>query len=215
MASKNLVQYLESIEENTTKKTISDQIGEDFREYLKNSKVYYYESDIRKFNNKKRKDIYKTIGILVLYVFLLIFNIVNSDVRTVFNWRILIPIILILNASFALVYTAKRKDKVLANSKFNRKNIEFYEHNNILETEIKNTLIYFLNKILFIILIIVSFVLITILGILSYIEAFLPAFLILIYGMFLTINYEYSEYMFETETSYVVTNLYFWKKYNK
>lgn len=137
MSNKNVIQYLEDIESNVANKSISEQIGENFMKYLNNASVYYYESDLRKFNKEKKNSIYLSITILFGIFILLLINII-LDLKG--NFYIILYLLMMLYKIIDLILIIKTPNKRFASSNFNKEKIKFYEHNDILKTETSSVL---------------------------------------------------------------------------
>lgn len=218
MSDKSIIQYLEGIESSVSNKSISAQIGEDFRKYLNNASVYYYESDLRKFNKKKKKSIYSSIIILSVIFILLLINIIVCLNEKYFDFFVLFYLFMMLCKIFDLILIIKTPNKRLASSNFNKTKIKFYEHNNKLEEETTSSFIFISFCVVSILLLLGSFfVLITNLkyNYVGSIYNFIAIFFLARFTIPVSFNIKYSEYIFELDDSYVVTDLREWKKYDK
>lgn len=218
--NRSVIDMLSDIEGSLIKKkTISDQIGEPFDEYLKTSKVFLYESDIRKFNTDKKKG--KNFALLLLLVSIVItligvmFSVKNKnltlDIVICYCALILIPII-------HLLIISKQKNKMIANSKWINRKYEFYIHENQLKYEIKKGELLILFDILTYMLLVIVFVysvknLGTFFGVMN-IVAVMP--IASLNTLCICSNPNYSYFVFEKSDSYVITNLRdLWEKHKK
>ena len=218
MSNKSVIQYLEGIESNVSNKSISEQIGEDFRKYLNNASVYYYESDLRKFNKKKKKSIYSSIIILSVIFILLLINIIVCLNGKHFDFFVLFYLFMMLCKIFDLILIIKTPNKRLASSNFNKTKIKFYEHNNKLEEETTSSFIFIGFRVVSVLLYLGSlFVFIITLNdnLAVALFNFMAIFFLARFTIPVSFNIKYSEYIFELDDSYVVTDLIEWKKYDK
>lgn len=222
MANKTIIEHLETIETSVSNKSISEQIGEDFRKYLYNSTLYFYETDIRKFKNTKKRKINKILILLCIEILFLITSIIFSIINTYFSLLIVSYLCVILITLLSLIYYYfGNKQKQIANSKFNPINIEFYEHDNHLEEEKSYGKVYIIFSILKVIILVFSLIL----GIIAVVNSktsydFLGFMSLIIiqsasYTLCSDIRYYYSKYVFETDNSYIITNLVKWEKIEK
>lgn len=215
-----------SIKTETHNPTISDLIGEPADEYIRLSKVYYYEPDERKFQNHRKKQVKKYSIFVGVYSLIILFHIIVSCVyNVVLPYLYIGDLVLIALQIFNLVYSTKQTSKKLADSKWNIKNHRFYIYDKKLGEENSNSL---LSKLL-VIYRIISYLLF-IVSVMPYIfnppidglqlVLGLPhyAFVLLVMGMHFsgTDYYWYHYFIFDNIYSYVITNgRRDWKKIQK
>lgn len=215
-----------SIKTETHNPTISDLIGEPADEYIRSSKVYYYEPDERKFQNHRKKQVKKYSIFVGVYSLIILFHIIVSCVyNVVLPYLYIGDLVLIALQIFNLVYSTKQTSKKLADSKWNIKNHRFYIYDKKLGEENSNSL---LSKLL-VIYRIISYLLF-IVSVMPYIfnppidglqlVLGLPhyAFVLLVMGMHFsgTDYYWYHYFIFDNIYSYVITNgRRDWKKIQK
>lgn len=134
--SKSVIEHLEDIEEQLKSKeseqvTISSLIGEPFDPYFDSSTIYYYESDERRFDKHKQRQITKIIisliALLVPFALDIALSVITGEYQ-VFN--LIADLIYVSPAVGYLVYALKQKRKKLANSKWNIRNHVFYKYEN-------------------------------------------------------------------------------------
>ena len=134
--SKSVIEHLEDIEEQLKSKeseqvTISSLIGEPFAPYFDSSTIYYYESDERRFDKHKQRQITKIIisliALLVPFALDIALSVITGEYQ-VFN--LIADLIYVSPAVGYLVYALKQKRKKLANSKWNIRNHVFYKYEN-------------------------------------------------------------------------------------
>ncbi len=207
--------------------SINSKIGESFEEYFKESEVYYYEPDERKFQNHRKKQVKRYIIISLLYLIPIIAHILVSVVcKTSFVLLYIADVAFIATPLFMLIYESKQKSKKIANSKWNFYNHIFYIYDNNLGDENKEgmiSLIFSIYKLLSFVFFICA-VLPYLFGKLSHdSKEFLAIIHFIIAYVFLNLQiiiknrkYYYHEYIFEKEDSYIITNGgWSWEKHNK
>lgn len=232
--NRSVVERLDDIEKkvtwNTNPPTISEQIGEDFGEYLKSSTLFYYEPDERKFVGwKKRKIIslaiyfFFEIVILALSVFFWLDGIADGAI-----WGFLASLILLIVLVLALVMTIRSKPIMKAQSPLNFQNHYFYlaEELRLVKEEEKTGLAVWIAKILSY----ASAILFIVSLIVGIMDIHGDTWLVLLFamgmtgGMMLAIlvsslpfrSYHYpSHYIFEKEDSRVIRYHHQWRKEKK
>lgn len=219
---RSVTDRLQSIEDslNNRKKSISEQIEEDFVKYLNNSTIYYYENDERKFNNFIKKRKFTILIYLILIFMLLVINIIHS-IRTdeVIIFLYINISLYLFEVIYYYIFLKRQTHKKLSFSAFNIHNTIFYTLNNSLKIERSVGII---NKILMIfkVIVIIFSILCSLFVIVKFNNSFLLALInimfIPIYSkMFKNEEYTYDYYIFEKNDSYIVTDLILWKKYTK
>ena len=128
-----------SIKTETHNPTISDLIGEPADEYIRSSKVYYYEPDERKFQNHRKKQVKKYSIFVGIYSLIILFHIIVSCVyNVVLPYLYIGDLVLIALPIFNLIYSIRLKSKTLADSKWNIRNHRFYIYDKKLGQEDSN-----------------------------------------------------------------------------
>lgn len=231
-SNRSVVDHLEGIEDslseiNKLDLPLSEQIGEPFDEYLKNSEVYYYEPDNRRFEKYKKGQIKKLLIFLFLYIIPIIFHIfMNVCLCDLSCFSFIADIIFILPTVIYLIYTVKVKNKKLAVSKWNVVNHHFYTYDKFLgEDESNGT---FKNiMIVFKIICFATSVLLQLIDIIKFDAQLFDNIIFLIYfGFSLGLSpfyfflnyykeYFYDTYILEQKASYVIYSRGKCKKINK
>ncbi len=234
MSNKSVIEHLEDIENkiDSKERSVSEQVGEDFNNYLKNSTLYYYEPNIRCFKSQIKS---KRIWLLIFCFIFLILGII--DIYFI-NYRdaygnltdnnkmtvILIYIIKILGCLplvLNFIYFLIQRPKKLAKSIWNKTNKEIYIFDNHLNNnKSMGFMKIFLNS-LTLILVAVYFILFIanidlISNLNNYIfDIFYLSTLFLITLIYNNLDISYSGYIYEKEDSYIVEYDNKWTKYNK
>lgn len=219
---RSVIDRLQSIEDslNHSEKSISEQIDEDFVEYLNNSTIYYYENDERKFNNFIKKRKFTILKYLILIFMLLVINIIYSICTNEVIIFLYINISLYLfEVIYYYIFLKRQTHKKLSFSAFNIRNTIFYDLNNSLKIEKSVGIIYKI-LIIFKVIVIIFSLLCSLFVIVKFNNSFALALINLMFipiysRMFKNEEYTYNYYIFEKNDSYIVTDLILWKKYTK
>ena len=229
---RSVIDHLVSIEDNIEKAskpaTISECIGEDFRNYFNSSTAYLLETDERKFNRYRKSGINLSIIVLLVCSLPIIVDIILSICFKQVFWMALVgSLICLIFPLVCLVYYVKSKPKRLATSKWNLSNIEFY-------ISADNRFCYERSKGAISILSIVSFWLWLIALALGFAQCFMLEldvdfrwFIIVVCVQVLVVifssnylkerfrDYSYPSLVFEKDDSYVIYQYNEWKKVTK
>lgn len=234
MSNKSVIEHLEDIENriDSKEKSISEQVGEDFNNYLKHSTLYYYEPNIRWFKSQIKS---KRLWLLTFCFIFLILGIIDicfinsSDAygNLTDNNKITVILINIIKILGCLplvlnfIYFLIQRPKKMAKSIWNKTNNEIYIFDNHLNDNKSMGFIKIFFNLLTLIFLVAYFIFFMvnidlISNLNNYIfDIFYLSTLFLITLIYNNLDISYSGYIYEKEDSYIVEYDNKWTKYNK